>query len=342
MRIRKFLLPIFFVLTATIFPHWFGYVSAHEFRPGFLSLTETYPHTYSVLWKVPMRGPKRLNLDPKLPGDCRSTGPVSKLEDGVASTWRWTVQCHKELAGREIAIKGLPSTFTDVLVRVVEMNGSSHSIRLTPSSPRMRLAKSAGVLSVAKSYTGLGIEHILLGADHLLFILMLFLLVKKGWVLVKTITAFTASHSITLAAATLDIMQLPSEPVEAVIALSILFLATELARRHFHPTRDKTLTERYPWSVVFVFGIIHGFGFAGALAEVGLPPHAIPLALLFFNVGVEVGQLAFIGIALGLTLLARHWYLGNIPVSAWSRLGPVYVIGGISALWFLERLNAFL
>ncbi|UCE63268.1 MAG: HupE/UreJ family protein, partial [Nitrospirota bacterium] len=135
---RTFLLPIFFTLTVTLVPQWLGNVSAHEFRPGFLSLTETTPHTYSVLWKVPMRGMKRLSLEPLLPEDCRVTGPISKLEDGVASTRRWTVQCSEGLAGREIAISGLSSTFTDVLVRIVELNGSSHSVRLTPSTPRTR------------------------------------------------------------------------------------------------------------------------------------------------------------------------------------------------------------
>ena len=156
-----------------------------------------------------MRGMKRLSLEPVLPEDCRITGPISKLEDGVASTRRWTIQCRERLTGREIAIKGLSSTFTDVLVRVVELNGSRHSLRLTPSTPRLRLAETAGVLAVAKSYSGLGIEHILLGADHLLFVLALLLLVRGGWLLVKTITAFTVAHSITLAAATFEIIQLP-------------------------------------------------------------------------------------------------------------------------------------
>ena len=339
---RKICLLIFITLTVPLLPQWLGNVSAHEFRPAFLSLTEITSHTYAVLWKVPMRGMKRLNLEPVLPGDCRATGPISKLEDGVASTRRWTIRCGESLAGREIAIKGLSSTFTDVLVRVGELNGSSHSIRLTPSTPRLRLAETAGDFAVAKSYTGLGIEHILLGADHLLFVFALLLLVRGGWLMVKTITAFTVAHSITLAAATFKFIQLPSAPVEAVIALSILFLATELARRHFDSSRDKTLTERYPWSVAFVFGLLHGFGFAGALAEVGLPQHAIPLALLFFNLGVELGQLAFVGAALSLVSILRHWPFWNIPIGAWSRLGPIYAIGSVAAFWFIERLNGFL
>lgn len=339
---RKFRLLLLIMLTVSLTPQWSANLLAHEFRPGFLSLTEITPHAYSVLWKVPMRGVNRLKLDPLLPDDCRATKPISKLEDGVASTWRWTVQCKKGLAGRGIAIKGLSSTFTDVLVRVAELNGSSHSVRLTPSTPSARIAESAGVLQVAKSYSSLGIEHILLSTDHLLFVFALLLLVRDGWLMVKTITAFTVAHSITLAAATLEIIQLPSAPVEAVIALSILFLATELARRHFDCLREQTLTERYPWSVAFVFGLLHGFGFAGALAEIGLPQHAIPLALLFFNFGVEAGQLAFVGVVASLGLIVRHSPFWNIPVGSRYRVGPVYAIGSISAFWFIERINGFL
>ena len=323
MRMTKILLTLFLTMTGSLIPQWEGSVSAHEFRPGFLSLSETAQHTYSVLWKVPMRGSKRLKLEPLLPEDCRNSGTIRKLEDGMASTRRWTVQCSEGLAGREIAIQGLSSTFTDVLVRVVDLNGSSHSVRLTPSTPRTRLADSAGVLSVAKSYTILGFEHIFLGADHLLFVLALLLLVRGGWLLVKTITAFTVAHSLTLGAATLEIIQLPSAPVEALIALSILFLATELARRHFNSSRDKTTTERYPWSIAFVFGLLHGVGFAGALAEVGLPQQAIPSALLFFNVGVEVGQLAFVGLTLSLISIARHFRIsGTFPLEHVVSIGP--------------------
>ena len=311
--------------------------SAHELRPGLLSLKETTSHTYKVLWKVPMRGPKRLRIDPVFPEDCRVTIPMTGVEDGVASTRQWTVQCEQGLPGREIAIDGLSATLTDVLVRVEYENGTSHTARLTSSEPQVLLANVADSLAVAQSYLSLGIEHILFGIDHLLFVFALLLLVQGPWLLVKTITAFTVAHSVTLAVAALDFVQLPSEPVEAVIALSILFLSTELARRYFHPARAQTLTEQYPWVVAFVFGLLHGFGFAGALAEVGLPQHAIPLALLFFNLGVEAGQLLFVAVVLGISWAISYLPIVSSPFKAWVRIGPVYAIGGIAAFWFFER-----
>ena len=232
---RNVLASLFSYLILLQVLFWGGTVSAHELRPGFMSLTETTPSTYDVLWKVPMRGEKRLRLNPVFPEDCRVTVPRTYFEDGAASTRRWTMQCEQGLPGREIAIDGLSATLTDVLVRIENEDGSSHSARLTFSDPRTRIAESAGPLAIAKNYMGLGIEHILLGTDHLLFVLALLLLVRGRWLLVKTITAFTVAHSVTLAAATLNFVHIPSAPVEAIIALSILFLATELARRHFNP-----------------------------------------------------------------------------------------------------------
>ncbi len=318
-----------------------GNVSAHELRPGFLSLTETTPSTYDVLWKVPMRGNKRLRMEPVFPEDCRMTVPRTYFEDGIASTRRWTVQCEQGLSGREIAIDGLSATLTDVLVRIENQDGSSHSARLTFSEPRTRIAEMAGPFAVAKSYTSLGIEHILLGTDHLLFVFALLLLVRGRWLLMKTITAFTVAHSVTLAAATLDIVHVPSAPVEAIIALSILFLATELARRYFNPAKEPTLTEQYPWMVALVFGLLHGFGFAGALADIGLPQHAIPLALLFFNLGVEAGQLLFVAVVLSLAYVAIQWRFVSAPVATWSRIGATYAIGSMASFWFIERLTGF-
>lgn len=318
-----------------------GNVSAHELRPGFLSLTETTSSTYQVLWKVPMRGDKRLRLNPVFPEDCRVTVPKTYFEDGIASTRRWTMQCEQGLSGREIAIDGLSATLTDVLVQIENQDGSSHSARMTFSEPQTRIAETAGPYAVAKSYTSLGIEHILLGTDHLLFIFALLLLVQGRWLLLKTITAFTVAHSVTLAAATLNIVRVPSAPVEASIALSIVFLATELARRYFNPAKEGTLTEQYPWVVAFVFGLLHGFGFAGALADIGLPQHAIPLALLFFNLGVEAGQLLFVAAVLSLAWVAMHMRFWRAPIVSWSRIGAVYVIGSFASFWFIDRLTGF-
>src|SRR6185436_2163723 len=190
-------------------------------------------------------------------------------------------------------------------------------------------------LEVVRTYLTLGVEHILLGIDHLLFVLALLLIVKGVRRLVATVTAFTVAHSITLGAATLGFVHVPSAPVEAVIALSILFLASELARRRAGGSAD--LTERFPWVVAFSFGLLHGFGFAGALSEVGIPQQAVPLALLFFNVGVEIGQLLFIAAVFGFGWLVR---LSAVRVPAiWPR-AVAYGVGSAAAFWVVERTIA--
>ena len=338
---RKYLVVLssFLVLLQVFL--WAGNVVAHELRPGLLSLTESTPSTYDVLWKVPMRGNKRLRMTPVFPEDCRMIGQRTYFEDGVASKRRWTVQCEQGLSGREISIDGLSATLTDVLVRIENEDGSSHSARLTFSEPRTLIAEMAGPFAVAKNYMILGIEHILLGTDHLLFVFALLLLVRGRWLLVKTITAFTVAHSVTLAVATLDLVQVSSAPVEAIIALSILFLATELARRHFTPAKELTLTERCPWIVAFVFGLLHGFGFAGALADVGLPQHAIPLALLFFNFGVEAGQLLFVVAVLSLIWVTIQCRFVSASVTNWSRITATYAIGSMASFWLFDRLTGF-
>jgi hydrogenase/urease accessory protein HupE len=281
-----------------------------------------------------MRGNKRLRMEPVFPDDCHVTGQRTHFEDGVASSRRWTMQCKQGLSGREIAIDGLSATLTDVLVRIENQDGTIHSDRLTFSEPRTRLAETAGLMAIAKNYMSLGIEHILLGIDHLLFVLGLLLIVRGHWLLVKTITAFTVAHSITLALATLSLVQVPQAPVEAVIALSIVFLATEIAR----PKREAlNLAFRFPWIVAFIFGLLHGFGFAGALSEVGLPQTDIPLALLFFNVGVEAGQLLFVG-----AYLALGWVFSKIvhTVPSWITPATAYAIGGVSSYWMIARVVA--
>jgi hydrogenase/urease accessory protein HupE len=204
--------------------------------------------------------------------------------------------------------------------------------RLTPSAPVFVFEGTLGSLQVARAYTSLGVEHILGGIDHLLFVLGLLLIVRSRWLLVKAITAFTVAHSVTLGAATLGWVHVPQPPVEAVIALSILFLASELAKqRHGHAG----LIEHYPWIVAFTFGLLHGFGFAGALREVGLPENEIPLALLTFNVGVEIGQLLFVGTVLLALAALRRLFL---RVPAWIHATPAYGIGTMAAFWWLQRM----
>ena len=321
--------------------------SAHEVRPAYLELRQTGIESYDVLWKVPARGENlRLGLYVEFPFGTTNviTRRMSIAND--ASTERWTVKREGGLTGGRIHIAGLAATMTDVLVRIESLDGTSQVTRLTPSSPSFVVKAAPGRLEVARTYLALGVEHILFGIDHLLFVLALLILVKGWRKLVGTITAFTVAHSITLAAATLGFMNVPGKPVEAIIALSIVFVACEIVHRR----QDRSgLTERWPWVVAFIFGLLHGFGFAGALSEVGLPQNAVPLALLFFNVGVELGQLFFIGAVMaviGVAVRAAQKFSqpSGAPKFAFARCEsiPAYVIGGVAAFWLIERTLSFI
>ena len=238
------------------------------------------------------------------------------------------------LEGQRIAIDRLDGTLTDVLVRIESADGSVRTARLTPSDPSFIVPEQPGPLMVLRAYVGLGVEHILFGIDHLLFVLCLLLLVRSLRQLLATITAFTLAHSITLAAATLGFIHVPTAPVEATIALSIVFLASELVRGE---AGRGAVTRSYPWLVAFSFGLLHGLGFAGALAEVGLPQGEIPLALFAFNVGVELGQLAFVTAVLTLARLVR---LVPLRLPAWGPGAAGYAIGSVAAFWVFARLAA--
>ena len=315
--------------------------SAHEVRPGYLEIKsagsngDSSPVIYDVLWKVPVKGPVKLVISVVLPEDCKARAPVSSQVIDAARIERWQVSCAGDIAGGIVSIDGLQNTITDVLLRLQHAGGSSETVRLTPTQASYEVQGEQAMSEVAITYLILGVEHILLGIDHLLFVFAL-LLIVSGWRrLVATITAFTVAHSITLVSATLGWVQVPQQPVEAVIALSILFLATEIV----HGLRGRpALTARQPWIVAFVFGLLHGFGFAGALAEVGLPQQAIPLALLFFNVGVELGQLVFVAAVLVLGQLLQS--IGSMPIRQ-GQLAASYVIGGLAAMWTIERVAGF-
>ena len=327
---RKLVTVFFFLFVLTCS------AAADEVRPGFLELKAADSDTYSVKWKVPMKGEMVLRLEPVLPDACSERTPPSRSSAGGAMITRWSVTCPDGLAGERIRIDGLENTMTDVLVRVVRRDGATQMMRLTPGDTGFKVAAETFSFDVIRVYTGLGIEHILLGIDHLLFVFAL-LLIVKGWRrLVGAITAFTLAHSITLAAATLGYVHVPQAPVEAVIALSILFLATEI----IHNRQGRAgLAVRYPWLVAFIFGLLHGFGFAGALAEIGLPELSIPLALLFFNVGVELGQLMFVA-----AVVVAGWALWKlVPQKSlrWSEIAASYAIGGIAAYWLIERTYSF-
>jgi hydrogenase/urease accessory protein HupE len=323
-------------LFAILFGLGLGAVAqAHEVRPGYLELQQTGPETYDVLWKVPARGDLQLGISPAWPDNCAAAGAPRRFAVSGAATERSTIRCAGGLSGRALAVSGLSATVIDVLVRLQRSDGTTQVTRLTPSAPVLVVEDTPRWTAVATTYLGLGVEHILLGIDHLLFVLAMLLLVRSSRRLIATITAFTLAHTITLAAATLGFVHVPPQPVEAAIALSIVFVASEIV--HGREGRPG-LTERWPWLVAFAFGLLHGLGFASALREVGLPENAIPTALLFFNLGVELGQLAFVGVVL--TLLAS---LRSLQFSAppWSwRLAP-YGIGAVAMYWTIERVGAF-
>ena len=253
----------------------------------------------------------------------------------AAYTERWTARCGGGLKGKRIEIDGLRATLTDVLVRIEHVDGSVEIARLTPESSGFEVVGAQSASAVAWTYFVMGTDHILLGLDHLAFVFALILLIRDRWMLVKTITAFTLAHSVTLAGVTLGFFSLPQKPVEATIALSIAFVARELVLAKPGETRT---SERFPWLVAFAFGLLHGFGFAGALRETGLPQTDVPLALLTFNLGVEAGQLAFV-VAVLFSFHAFQAYSG-MP-SSFPRRAAAYGIGTISMLWLLSRLAGF-
>ena len=331
-----------FVLASAMFT---GCVQAHEVRPAYLELRQTAPETYDLLFKVPALGEElRLALYVTLPNATQDVVAPRAFFTGGAYVERRTIRRPGGLSGEAIAVEGLSATFTDVLVRVQDLAGTTHTERLTPTSASFVVKAAPGTGEVATTYLQLGIEHILGGIDHLLFVLGLLLLVKGGRRIFFTITAFTIAHSITLAAATLGYVHVPGPPVEAAIALSIVFVAAEIVNvRRGRPS----LTAQWPWVVAFCFGLLHGLGFASALREVGLPVHAIPLALLFFNLGVEIGQLIFVAF-----VMAFAWVVGTLA-STWSPVGGVrlrfaqidvacaYVIGGVATYWLVDRTIGF-
>lgn len=309
---------------------------AHEMRPGYLEIRETAADTYEVLWKVPAQGDDlRMGLYLRFDDDVSSiTEPVAAFV-GTTHTQRLRIKRDGGLTGSTISIDGLAATLTDVLLRLERIDGTEITHRMTPDEPSYVVEAEPSHGQVAMTYLVLGVEHILSGVDHLLFVLAL-LMVVVGWRrLVGTVTAFTVAHSITLALAALGIVQVPGAPVEAIIALSIVFVAAEIIRaRQGNPG----LTARLPWIVAFTFGLLHGFGFAGALSEIGLPQASIPLALFTFNVGVEIGQLFFIIAVLGLYAIGKR--LQPMPPD-WAWRAPSYAIGGIAAFWVFERVAAF-
>jgi hydrogenase/urease accessory protein HupE len=316
---------------------WTTGACADEIRPALLDIKEQNTGLFAVTWKVPMRGDRVLAITPTLPESLELLGSPSVQQMPGALIERATYKNNAaSLVGQTISIEGLSALQTDVLLLVQLQDGSQHSAILRPISPEFTVPLQASKLKVAADYWRMGTIHILEGVDHLLFVLALLLIVSGIGPLVKAVTAFTVAHSITLALATLGLVHVPSAPTEAIIALSILFLAAEIVHKRKGVIG---ITERYPWVIAFIFGLFHGLGFAGALSEIGVPQHEVPLALFTFNVGVETGQLMFIAVVLGLIALLKRLPI-TVPQGAW-RLLP-YSIGGVAAYWTVDRVISFL
>ncbi len=306
---------------------------AHEARPCYLEVTETSQGQYAVLWRTPVLAGMRLPVRLRLPDDVRDLKDpaAEELTDSLVER-RWITAGASGLAGKRIAFPGLQATITDVLVRVKLLDGRSWSVIIHPSQAYIEIAAPQSHLAVVAGYIAHGIRHIALGADHLLFLLGLLFIVRDRWMLVKTVTAFTVAHSVTLALATLGYASLPVAPLNAAIALSILFLGPEIVRRG---RGESSFTIRHPWVVAFAFGLLHGFGFASALTSAGLPRAELPLALLSFNVGVEIGQLGFVVLVL---LLERAFRILEIRWPRWAEALPGYTVGSLGAFWTVQRL----
>jgi hydrogenase/urease accessory protein HupE len=313
-----------------------GQAAAHELQPGSLEVRQLTSERFEVIWRAPIYYGKAHPATLQLPEHWQTVGEPSVRQFSDSALHRRVVSVPDgAIEGAVIRFNGLEGTITDVFARFIWLNGAETTAIARPSHPYVGIDGQRSAWQVAGDYTALGVDHILSGYDHLTFVLALLLIVSGARRLLVTVTSFTLAHSITLAAATLGVMWVPGPPIEATISLSILFLASELVKVN---RGQDSLTARYPWIVAFTFGLLHGFGFAGALNDIGLPQNEIALALLMFNVGVELGQLLFIAAILVL-LMALHKVRREWPT--WVYQVPAYGIGGIAAFWFIDRVAGF-
>lgn len=304
--------------------------NADELKPGYIEFTQTQGQTWKLIWRVPQPAGNAAK-SPILPDGCAVSQQLDKISHTDAVTIAFEVKCGGTVFGKLIGLPHFSASQYDVLVRVAPLGQPVQVMRLTPSTPMAEIWATPDRLQVARTYFVTGVQHILSGYDHLLFVVALVLLINGFFAVVKAITAFTIAHSITLVGTTLGVIGLPQRPVEAVIALSIMFLAVEIVKRR--PGKPR-LSERLPWAVAFVFGLLHGFGFAGALKEIGLPESDIAVALLTFNLGVEAGQLAIVLATLAAFAVVARYANRAVPhiVKAAS-----YAIGITASFWFIER-----
>ncbi|MCK5814550.1 MAG: HupE/UreJ family protein [Flavobacteriaceae bacterium] len=290
--------------------------------------------TYEVFWKVPSMGDEVPKIHPVFPPffTVEELKRPNQIPGSIIYSYKITSK--EPLQGKIITIEGLNKTPIDALVTVTYLNGEKATLMLQPDKYSSIIPGETSTFDVIKTYSELGVEHILLGIDHLLFVLALIIITKGKWKIIKTVTAFTIAHSVTLSLAALGFVNFPTPPVEAVIALSIIFLAVEIVKNQ---DGKETLTSKKPWLVAFTFGLLHGFGFAGALSDIGLPQQDIAFALAFFNVGVEIGQIAFVLVMLVLIKLLSY----KKDWSIFTKRIPPYAIGSLATFWMIERIIGF-
>jgi hypothetical protein len=313
---------------------WSSSALAHPLEPALLQIRESAQGTFDVLWRPPPSQPGDAVVSPLLPDGCADVSEPGPVPGGAPGTVGWRIHCNAgSLVGQRVGVDGLRQRKTDALLRVQLADGRLVQTVLRGDTPFATIPERAGPLDVLLGYLRLGFEHILTGPDHLLFVLGLVLLVRARRLLLWTITAFTAGHSVTLSLAALGFVNVPPKPVEVLIGITIFVVAVELTRDGASSMR------RFPWAVAFAFGLLHGLGFAGALAQVGLPATDIPLALFSFNVGIEIGQLVFVGL-----VLATRAALRRLPARSLEAVArvPAYAIGSLAVFWILERLAAIL
>lgn len=307
---------------------------ADELRPGYMEFTQTGAHDWTLLWRAPLKGGVTPDTRPHLPQGCAAVGTPERSLEPASMIERVRVRCAGPVAGQRIGLTGFGASQTDVLLRVSMLGRPMQAMRLTAAEPLAVIAAQPDGWQVARTYFVTGVDHILFGYDHLLFVIALVLLLDGLVTVAKAVTAFTVAHSITLIGTTLGVLGLPQAPVEAVIALSIMFLAVEVIKKR---PGEPRLSERVPWIVAFLFGLLHGFGFAGALKEIGLPESDVPTALLTFNLGVEAGQLVIVAMTIALLALIDRFAQ---PLRRPVVVAATYAIGAVAAFWFIERLVA--
>lgn len=323
------------LLWLCLFATWAAPVTAHEVRPAYFEITATRANQYDILWKQPVVGEIALHLVPHLSSGWLERAPRAETATSYYLVKSWHIDSKAPVSGQTFSVEGLEQSITDVLVRVNIPGRHPYQTIIHPEQPSAVLVLSGGGMAVP-AYLLLGIEHILTGIDHLAFVLGLLLIVRNRWMLLRTVSAFTLAHSITLAAATLGVISVSVPLLNALIALSILFVAPEIIRARQGGT---SLMIRYPWIVAFAFGLLHGMGFANGLSALGFEQGRLFESLLLFNVGVEIGQVAFIALILA---LARAFRLMEIRWPRPLQLAPTYAIGALGASWTIQYGAALL